>query len=163
MKGRIEYIVSDEEVEKGGEDGLCEYGVESTVVDGLRSPPVILRPGGITVEMIRRVDGFESVEVYRREMDDGREEQVPTTPGMKYRHYSPIAHVIIVPSLSEEGEFGRRIEKDAQEHAYKKIGIFKWTNDEAMNQRQTWVADGWQVWYQVGKNEFCRHLFHALR
>ncbi|KAG0343063.1 hypothetical protein BG000_009382 [Podila horticola] len=86
--------------------GQCSFGIESTVVDGLRVPPAILRPGGVTYEQIRLVKGMESVQVYKKHFTDVTMEQAPTTPGMKYRHYSPEAEVVLVeyikPSASSQ-------------------------------------------------------------
>ncbi|KAL8907034.1 MAG: hypothetical protein Q9207_001646 [Kuettlingeria erythrocarpa] len=84
LSGRIEFIV---------DGGPCDVGVESTVVDGLVEPPVVLRPGGVSVEMLRKCPGWERVEVGYR---DGAETGVPRAPGMKYKHYSPTARVILV-------------------------------------------------------------------
>ncbi|KAG0030325.1 hypothetical protein BGZ81_002811 [Podila clonocystis] len=91
--------------------GQCSFGIESTVVDGLRVPPAILRPGGVTYEQIRMVKGMESVQVYKKHFTDVAMEQAPTTPGMKYRHYSPEAEVVLVeyikpPTSSQEQENG---------------------------------------------------------
>ncbi|KAG0089267.1 hypothetical protein BGZ92_005012 [Podila epicladia] len=86
--------------------GQCSFGIESTVVDGLRVPPAILRPGGVTYEQIKLVKGMESVQVYKKHFTDVAMEQAPTTPGMKYRHYSPEAEVVLVeyirPSTSKQ-------------------------------------------------------------
>ncbi|KAJ1660395.1 hypothetical protein IWQ61_000696 [Dispira simplex] len=76
--------------------GQCEWGIESTVVDGLRVPPAILRPGGVTLEQIREVAGFRDCQVYRKSFIDPQLELTPTTPGMKYRHYSPDAQVVLL-------------------------------------------------------------------
>lgn len=84
LSGRIDIIID------GGE---CEVGVESTVVDGLTDPPVILRPGGISVEMLRQSPGWEKVAVGYR---DNPENGIPKAPGMKYKHYSPRAKVILI-------------------------------------------------------------------
>ncbi|KAH9869671.1 hypothetical protein IAQ61_006883 [Plenodomus lingam] len=74
--------------------GPCEVGVESTVVDGLSSPPSILRPGGITVEQLRQCPGWENVVVGYKDSQEGGASK-PRAPGMKYRHYSPKAKVIL--------------------------------------------------------------------
>ncbi|KAL8930506.1 MAG: hypothetical protein Q9208_000690 [Pyrenodesmia sp. 3 TL-2023] len=84
LSGRIELII---------DGGRCDVGVESTVVDGLVDPPVILRPGGVSIEMLRQCPGWERVEVGYR---DGAETGAPRAPGMKYKHYSPTARVILV-------------------------------------------------------------------
>jgi L-threonylcarbamoyladenylate synthase len=64
------------------------------VVDGLHYPPVVLRPGGVSVEEIRACGGvWEKVIVATHEDDDC--EGTPRAPGMKYKHYSPRAGVIL--------------------------------------------------------------------
>lgn len=86
--------------------GPCDVGLESTVVDGLHDDGHIrvLRPGGVTVEAIERalVDGLGDegqalkVLVHKRDYRDDAVEQAPTTPGMKYRHYSPSIPVTLL-------------------------------------------------------------------
>lgn len=97
---------------------LCENGVESTVLDGLQSPPIILRPGGVTVDMIRCIKVFEDVIVY-----NSSNHSVPTqetTPGMKYRHYSPSVPVILLRHQKFNID---AILLDATEYAYSHVGI----------------------------------------
>ena len=84
LSGRIDIIL---------DGGPCDVGVESTVVDGLSSPPVILRPGGVSAESLRQCPGWEEVVIGYK---DGPENGVPRAPGMKYKHYSPRARVILV-------------------------------------------------------------------
>ncbi|KAF1848444.1 translation factor [Cucurbitaria berberidis CBS 394.84] len=85
LQGRIHTIV---------DGGPCEVGVESTVVDGLSSPPTILRPGGVTVEQLRQCPGWENVVIGYKDQQEGGASK-PRAPGMKYRHYSPKAEVIL--------------------------------------------------------------------
>ncbi|KIW05631.1 Sua5/YciO/YrdC/YwlC family tRNA threonylcarbamoyl adenosine modification protein [Verruconis gallopava] len=84
LNGRIEYII---------DGGPCEVGVESTVVDGLSSPPAILRPGGISIDQLRECSGWENVVVAYE--DVSMKKGQPRAPGMKYRHYSPKAKVFL--------------------------------------------------------------------
>ena len=72
--------------------GPCTVGVESTVVDGLTVPPVILRPGGVSIEMLRGCPGWEDVQAAYKDRAEGG---VPRAPGMKYKHYSPNAKVLL--------------------------------------------------------------------
>jgi L-threonylcarbamoyladenylate synthase len=74
--------------------GPCEVGVESTVIDGLSSPPAILRPGGVTVEQLRQCPGWENVVVGYKDKQ-AEDSSKPRAPGMKYRHYSPKASVLL--------------------------------------------------------------------
>ncbi|KAH6643730.1 DHBP synthase RibB-like alpha/beta domain-containing protein [Boeremia exigua] len=85
LQGRIHTIV---------DGGPCEVGVESTVVDGLSSPPSILRPGGVTVEQLRQCPGWEHVAIGYKDKQEATASR-PRAPGMKYRHYSPKAEVLL--------------------------------------------------------------------
>ncbi|KAF9354669.1 hypothetical protein BGX26_007506 [Mortierella sp. AD094] len=93
LQGKIPMVI---------DGGQCSFGIESTVVDGMRTPPAILRPGGVTYEQIRQVKGMENVQIYKKHFTDAAMEQAPTTPGMKYRHYSPEAEVVLVEYISPE-------------------------------------------------------------
>ncbi|KAG5927014.1 hypothetical protein E4U42_002697 [Claviceps africana] len=85
LDGRIEWIL---------DGGPCAVGVESTVVDGLCRPPAILRPGGIAMDDIRACPGWEGVvKAYQDQSEEGR--AAPRAPGMKYKHYSPRARVVL--------------------------------------------------------------------
>ena len=87
LDGRIETIL---------DGGPCDVGVESTVVDGLSSPPLILRPGGISLESLRECKGWEGTQIgYKDTSEKGTK---PKAPGMKYRHYSPKATVVLFES-----------------------------------------------------------------
>ncbi|KAF8490278.1 DHBP synthase RibB-like alpha/beta domain-containing protein [Gautieria morchelliformis] len=82
--------------------GPCQVGVESTVIDGLSPDGClrILRPGGVTVEDIKSVLAARHLSsrvlVHRRDYQDETIEHAPTTPGMKYRHYSPSVPVVLL-------------------------------------------------------------------
>lgn len=83
LDGRIDAVVD------GGPTGV---GVESTVLDLTGDVPVILRPGGVTREELEEFLG--NVEVNH---GLGRqEEETPSSPGMKYRHYAPKAELWLV-------------------------------------------------------------------
>ncbi|QLQ82590.1 hypothetical protein HG537_0H03530 [Torulaspora globosa] len=76
--------------------GPCKIGVESTVVDGLSQPPSLLRPGGFTYEQIVELGGSQWADCrVDRRQTVGETEKV-RTPGMKYKHYSPSAKVILL-------------------------------------------------------------------
>ena len=85
MDGKIDMII---------DGGSCEVGLESTIVDVTGKKPVILRPGGITKEMLEEVVGAIDIDpaVYKA-LSAGEK---PKAPGMKYTHYSPDAEVFLV-------------------------------------------------------------------
>lgn len=69
--------------------GPCSGGLESTVL-GL-DPPTIFRPGAVTKEELEAFLGHK-VDVAKGGMDK------PPSPGMKYKHYAPLAKVRLVDS-----------------------------------------------------------------
>lgn len=81
-----------------------DIGVESTIVDCTVAPPIVLRPGGITVEMLKEVD--PSIELDKAIMQKPSESLKPKAPGMKYKHYAPKAKVTII-----SGDRKKTIEK----------------------------------------------------
>ena len=85
MTGRIEMIID------GGE---CRYGVESTVLSLTGDVPRILRPGAVTADAIKAVVG--AVEIDESVLKPVGEGVVVSSPGMKYRHSSPKAQVIVL-------------------------------------------------------------------
>ncbi|KAH3919703.1 threonylcarbamoyl-AMP synthase [Parastagonospora nodorum] len=108
LQGKIHTII---------DGGPCEVGVESTVVDGLSSPPAILRPGGVTVEQLRQCPGWENVTIGYKDKQEG-DTSKPRAPGMKYRHYSPKAQVVLF-----EAGAGRPSEQEVSEK--KTIGLIR--------------------------------------
>lgn len=85
MDGRIPLIL---------DDGPCDVGVESTVVDVCHGTPCILRPGGITREMLESVLG--RVDVAGSVLRPLREGETARSPGMRYRHYAPRGQVTLL-------------------------------------------------------------------
>lgn len=73
--------------------GACEVGVESTVISFENNGVRLLRPGFISVDALKEyVDVFVDKGV--SEMLDESEKVM--SPGMKYKHYSPKANIIII-------------------------------------------------------------------
>lgn len=71
------------------DNGSTQIGVESTVLLVEAERAVILRPGGVTQEMISKVIDIPVVfDVHVADID-----RTPLAPGMKYRHYAPDASV----------------------------------------------------------------------
>ncbi|MBZ9621621.1 threonylcarbamoyl-AMP synthase [Clostridium sp. FP2] len=85
LSGKIEYII-------GGDKS--EVGLESTIVDCTCTPLCILRPGAITLEMLREID--EGIYIDKTIMSKPKNDFKPKAPGMKYRHYAPKAPVKII-------------------------------------------------------------------
>lgn len=93
MLGKIDAIV---------DGGDCEYGVESTVITLVPDTPVILRPGAVTREMLEEVIG--EVGLSPAVLNELGENEAAASPGMKYKHYSPKAKVVLVNADKEKYE-----------------------------------------------------------
>lgn len=85
LDGKIDMII---------DGGACEVGLESTVVDVTGDIPIILRPGAITKEMLQTVVG--KVDIDAAIISNTDKNLKPKAPGMKYKHYSPKAKIVIV-------------------------------------------------------------------
>lgn len=91
MNGRIDMII---------DGGMVGMGLESTIIDVTTTPPMILRPGFITREMIEKVAG--DVEYDKAIFAKPEEGLKPKAPGMKYRHYAPSADYTIYRGDAEK-------------------------------------------------------------
>lgn len=90
MNGKIDMILD------GGPVGI---GVESTIVDVTSEIPMLLRPGAITMEMLRETVG--EVEIDPAIVGPMSADMRPKAPGMKYRHYAPKAELTLVEGETE--------------------------------------------------------------
>lgn len=75
--------------------GTTNIGVESTVLDLSVNPPQILRPGGISFEMLKKIINDVKLHPFvaaKQEIsiDEAR------SPGMRHKHYAPKATLILV-------------------------------------------------------------------
>ncbi|MCR4943535.1 MAG: threonylcarbamoyl-AMP synthase [Clostridium sp.] len=91
LLGKVNYII-------GGEK--CQVGVESTILDCTVNPPIVLRPGGITLEMLKEIDPL--IELDKGLMKKPEGDFKPKAPGMKYKHYAPKANVRIISGKNEK-------------------------------------------------------------
>lgn len=67
--------------------GCCQVGLESTVIDMTRDVPTVLRPGGITPDMLLNV--LDEVAVADSVLRPLKEGEKALSPGMLYKHYAP--------------------------------------------------------------------------
>ncbi len=83
LAGRIDAVL---------DAGETRVGVESTVLDVMRDPPLLLRPGGISREQLAEVLG--EIEIYNP--PEGQPPQSLASPGLAARHYAPEAKLRLV-------------------------------------------------------------------
>ncbi len=90
MRGRIAAVVD------GGDSAV---GVESTVITLCGDKPRLLRPGGITPEMLEEILGPIDIDpAVTHALAQG---QVAASPGMKYKHYAPNALIRLIKGSPE--------------------------------------------------------------
>lgn len=142
LNGRVDAIIS------GGE---CLAGVESTVVDVTGDTPVILRPGIITYEDISEY--IPSVCIDKHVLSKVEMNEVPKSPGMKYKHYAPNADVTVVEGDAESVK--RKINELIKNESNLRVGVIAYMNKD-------YIAD--KVIY-AGNNsrEYAHNLFTVLR
>lgn len=80
LNGRIDCILQGE---------MTKIGLESTVVDCTSATPLVLRTGAITLEQLREI--VPETEIYQV-----KKNELVKSPGLKHRHYSPKAKVVLV-------------------------------------------------------------------
>jgi L-threonylcarbamoyladenylate synthase len=80
LNGRIDCILQGE---------ATEIGLESTVVDCTAETPLVLRAGAVSLEDLQKV--VPETRLYRL-----RKNEVARSPGLRHRHYSPRARVVLL-------------------------------------------------------------------
>ncbi len=145
LAGRIDGIL---------DAGPTFVGVESTVLDLTKTPPVILRPGGISKEALEEVLG-EVVVLTKVALIQG---QGLPSPGMMERHYAPS-----VPLLLADGNPRKLwelvMQLQRQGYAPEQIGVLLPTNWRWEGKGETIFL--WGEWGQW--EELARRLFEGLR
>lgn len=146
MDGRIPMIL---------DGGPCGIGLESTVISLLDGEARILRPGGVTPEMVERVLG--GVIVDSTALKPLAEGQVARSPGMKYRHYAPKGKLILIDGEAERVKAALRA-RYAEEHA-RGLRVCLLLPEALMEEFRNMRA------YSLGRNEeeASQRVFAALR
>ena len=83
------YLQTEDQILDGGP---CAVGVESTIIDCTGEFPRILRPGGITIEMIKEATGIVEV---TSASEINREVEEIRVSGALEKHYAPAAAVLL--------------------------------------------------------------------
>lgn len=105
--------------------GECEKGVESTIVLLAKDPPVLLRPGVITFEMLKEY--LPDIQIAAAVVSEMKEGEKVLSPGMKHRHYSPKTPTVGICGKPEN--VAARINAEAKE---KKVAALVFDDDSAL-------------------------------
>ncbi|MBQ8559779.1 MAG: threonylcarbamoyl-AMP synthase [Tyzzerella sp.] len=147
LDGKIEMIL---------DGGSVDIGVESSILDMTVDPPMILRPGAITKEMLEEVIGEVAVDKTLLSDTSG---EAPKAPGMKYRHYAPKAQLMIV-----EGDTVEAV-KAIKQIAYEQTRLGYRVGIIATNETADFYTNG--VVKNIGtrnnENSIAKNLYKVLR
>ncbi|VVC00527.1 Threonylcarbamoyl-AMP synthase [uncultured archaeon] len=116
LEGKIDAVI---------DGGQTRIGVESTVIDLSGKSPVMIRPGGITLEQLEAAIGKVKMHPMSKKIaknNAGNSKKVlAIAPGMKYRHYAPEAEVILVEGPSPKAK--KEIREIMSKNRGKKIKV----------------------------------------
>ena len=137
----------------GGQVGI---GLESTIVDFTEDVPVVLRPGYISLEMLKETLGDVRMDRGLLITDNSVH---PKAPGMKYRHYAPKADLSIVEGTEEQViDCINRLSADAEKKGLK-VGVIA-TNETKDRYAH---ADVFSIGSREEEETIAHHLYEVLR
>lgn len=113
LGGRIDAII---------DGGATKIGVESTVVDLSVDPPLLLRPGGTSFQILKRALGSLELHPFVESEQELTLQQI-RSPGMKHKHYAPKAEVILVEGNIEATVIKIKELSESYKHKGFKVGI----------------------------------------
>jgi L-threonylcarbamoyladenylate synthase len=87
FNGKVDIII---------DGGKAKIGLESTVLDVTTPIPTLLRPGAITKAMIEKTLELGIIDGTDKKVND-----IPKSPGMKYKHYAPKGQMTLVDGKIE--------------------------------------------------------------
>ena len=145
--GRIDMII---------DGGHVDIGLESTIVDMTVEPPMILRPGAITKDMLEEVVGEVAVDATLLTEEVA---EAPKAPGMKYRHYAPKALLMVVEGDTEDTVKAIRQIAYEQTRLGYKVGIIATAETEAFYTNGVVKSVG----TRTNDSSIAKNLYRVLR
>ena len=91
LDGRIDAVIIAEN---------SAVGVESSVVTLAENPPRLLRPGAVTPEQLYEI--LPDMVIDKAVLEPLKENEKASSPGMKYKHYSPKTETFLVEAKTKE-------------------------------------------------------------
>lgn len=137
--------------------GKCKVGLESTVISLVGEVPTILRPGKITPKQIEKVIGQVRVHSTNSEKNENLANGVaPLSPGMKYKHYSPKAELILILP-KKDFDFNGELKKLKLKG---KVGVLSFTKKIGSNENNICEEE---ICFERNLNKMAHELFDCLR
>jgi L-threonylcarbamoyladenylate synthase len=151
LEGRIDAVL---------DGGATRVGIESTVLDVLRTPMVIYRPGAVTPQMVFEATGVD-VELFQAagSSSDAAPESLPS-PGVGLRHYAPQARLVLVSVVTagEEARHSLHAAIEQAQEAEAKVGVILPEEWDASYAEETFGCGEWG-----DDDAFAHRIFAGLR
>lgn len=128
LDGRVDIII---------DSGMCDIGLESTIIDFSEEEPMLLRPGFVSDRMLEDVIG--NVTKDPAVFGDTVTGVAPKAPGMKYRHYAPKGMLTIVEGNPED--VSKYILEQIKTCGDKRIGVITCSDKTAVYSDAAFVGD----------------------
>ena len=148
MDGKIAYILD------GGQTGV---GLESTVIDLTEKIPLILRPGGVTIEQIRQV--LPNVQMDPALLKKHENILIPKSPGQKYRHYAPKAEMVLYIGKRENRVKEILARANKEKDKGKNVGILAFDENKEDFKEFNLILMG----FEKDKDTIAHGLFDSIR
>ncbi len=141
--------------------GPSKVGVESTVLDLSSDPPTILRPGGVSLELLRTI--IPEIRASRPHDTDATQkidnEEAQVAPGQMSTHYSPSVPTFLFEGSVEEMRTAMLAEVRRRQFQGERVGVLIADEDIAIFQETGALL------YSSGSTpeQIATHLFAGLR
>lgn len=147
-------MIDNEEAVLGIIDGgVCAKGLESTIITLTDKEPVLVRPGVITYEELKKL--LPNLKIAPAVFSEMKKGEKPISPGMAHKHYSPITPTVGITGKTEN--ISEYINIQAK---YNKVAVICFDEDYDL-----FNSDVIKISY--GKKEFpeslAKNLFSSLR
>lgn len=168
MENRVDMIILSED---------STIGIESTVVDMTTGLPLVLRPGKISQSAILRTISTDEADYLNKsaeleELINSKKsnQSIPRSPGMKYRHYSPDAAVLLwsrerltllfedILNSDDPKTLWEKLRAEGQESSVPLHKVKVFTTDDALDRYGEFGISLGNNGEEIGKN-----LFKTLR
>jgi L-threonylcarbamoyladenylate synthase len=148
LDGRIDLVI---------DAGPTELGIESTVIDLTDAAPAILRPGAISLEMIRTV--LPSARMRTSEADEAG---ALKSPGLLAKHYAPRAPLTLYEGAGPAVVSRMFADAAAAQARGQRVGIIAASGDR-IDPGSTGTIRIAQLGGEGDAPQIARNLYNALR
>ncbi len=139
--------------------GICDVGIESTVVRVIDKVVHILRPGYVTLEDIAKI--HKDVVYDKHTYTKVEKDEVVLSPGVKHKHYAPDTDSLLVEYI-EGYEMALRVKDCIKSNNDKKVVVIA-LRENAEKYTEPNVVEVIDMGSNVDYKEISRNIFSVLR